>query len=74
MWRIDVADNGVGMEQQYATRVFRIFERLHANPDHEGTGIGLALCKKVVERHGGVIWVDAKPGEGSIFHFTLAAA
>jgi signal transduction histidine kinase len=73
MWRIDVTDNGVGMEPQYAARIFRIFERLHANPDHEGTGIGLALCKKVVERHGGVIWVDAKPGEGSVFRFTLAA-
>jgi signal transduction histidine kinase len=73
MWRIDVTDNGVGMEPQYAARVFRIFERLHANPEHEGTGIGLALCKKVVERHGGVIWVDAKPGEGSTFRFTLAA-
>ena len=70
-WRFSFKDNGIGIDKNYLNEIFIVFQRLHSRSDFPGSGIGLAHCKRIVELHGGKIWADSEPGNGSTFYFTL---
>lgn len=72
-WQLSVQDNGIGIDPEYSDQIFQTFRRLHSSSEFPGTGIGLAICRRILGRHGGRIWIESSPGEGSTFHVTLPA-
>jgi light-regulated signal transduction histidine kinase (bacteriophytochrome) len=74
MWPVTVADHGIGIDMKFHDRVFEIFRRLHDRDANDGTGVGLAVVKRIVERHAGRVWFESTPGEGTRFHFMIPAA
>jgi signal transduction histidine kinase len=73
-WQIDIKDNGIGFEQKYADKIFTVFQRLHGRGEFEGSGVGLAVVRRIVERHQGEIWVTSAPGVGTTFHIVVPAS
>jgi light-regulated signal transduction histidine kinase (bacteriophytochrome) len=70
-WKLWIKDNGIGFDPEYQEKIFQVFQRLHSRQKYSGSGIGLSICKKIIERNGGNIWVETKPNIGSTFYFTL---